>query len=254
MASRRSTTPGENARCSSTSRTDLGVPLAKISEATRARIDAVLDPGLVAENPLDAWGTGIDADRIYVESFLALHDDPETAAVAFVVDLTRQGEPYDEGYLQVARDVLAATTKPFCVDVEPARDDRARRGRDVLRGAGIPVLEGTVTGLRALKHLLDDARPARRPTAVSPPGSPAGIEGEWRRRLSETPDLSEVRGARAAVRVRHLRRGRAPGPVAGGGGAGGRTDRIPRGGEDGGARDLAQVRCARRPAGRRGPR
>jgi acetate---CoA ligase (ADP-forming) len=169
---------------------DLGVPLAKISDATRARIDAVLDPGLIAENPLDAWGTGIDADRIYMESFLALHDDPETAAVAFAVDLARQGEPYDEGYLQVAQDVLDATTKPFCIVSNlPAAIARDEVGR--LRGAGIPVLEGTVSGLRALKHLLDDASVRERPTAVSPPGSPAGIEGEWRRRLAEAPDLSE---------------------------------------------------------------
>ena len=97
----------------------------------------MLDPGLVAENPLDAWGTGIDADRIYVESFQALHDDPETAAVAFVVDLTRQGEPYDVGYLQVARDVFAATTKPFCVISNlPATiaDDEV----GILRDAGSP--------------------------------------------------------------------------------------------------------------------
>ena len=169
---------------------DLGVPLAKISDVTRARIDAVLDPGLIAENPLDAWGTGIDADRIYTESFLALHDDPETAAVAFAVDLARQGEPYDEGYLQVAQDVLQATTKPFCVVSNlPAAIAPEEVGR--LRGAGIPVLEGTVSGLRALKHLLDDASARERPTAVWPPGSPAGIEGEWRRRLAEATDLSE---------------------------------------------------------------
>jgi len=171
--------------------TDLRVPLAKISDATRQRIDAVLDPGLVAENPLDAWGTGIDADRIYLESFLALHDDPDTAAVAFVVDLTRQGEPYDVGYLQVARDVFEETTKPFCIVSNlPATiaDDEVA----IFRNAGIPVLEGTVTGLRALQHLLNDASARQRPNAVSPPGSPAGIEGEWRRRLAEATDLSEA--------------------------------------------------------------
>ena len=188
--SRRSTTPGVSAPCSSTSRRISGIPLAKISDETRERIDAVLDPGLVAENPLDAWGTGIDADRIYRESFQALHDDPDTAVVAFVVDLTRQGQPYDEGYLQVARDVWEATTKPFCVISNlPATIAKDEVG--MLRGAGIPVLEGTVTGLRALTHLLDDASARERPTAVSPPGSPAGIEGEWRRRFAEATDLSE---------------------------------------------------------------
>ena len=171
--------------------TDLGVPLAAISGATRERIDAVLDPGLVAENPLDAWGTGIDADRIYVESFQALHDDPDTAAVAFVVDLTRQGEPYDEGYLQVARDVFEATTKPFCV-ISNLPATIARDEVHVLRDAGIPVLEGTVTGLRALKHLLADADARSRLATVRAPRPHTEVEGDWRRRLAEAADLSEV--------------------------------------------------------------
>ncbi|HEX5936652.1 MAG TPA: acetate--CoA ligase family protein [Actinomycetota bacterium] len=170
---------------------DLGVSFADVSDETRAKIDAVLDPGLVADNPLDAWGTGIDADRIYRESFQALHDDPETAAVAFVVDLTRQGEPYDEGYLQVARDVFQTTTKPFClISNLPATIAKDEVG--VVRDAGIPVLEGTVTGLRALKHLLDDAAFRDRPAASPPPGSAAGIRDEWRGRLAEPAALSEV--------------------------------------------------------------
>ena len=41
----------------------LRVPFAGISEATRERLAAVLEPGLPATNPLDAWGTGNDADR-----------------------------------------------------------------------------------------------------------------------------------------------------------------------------------------------
>jgi acyl-CoA synthetase (NDP forming) len=169
---------------------DLGVPFARISEQTRDRIDAVLDPGLVAENPLDAWGTGIDADRIYVESFMALHDDPETAALAFVVDLTRQGEPYEEGYLQVARDVFDATTKPFCVISNlPATiaDDEV----GVLRGGGIPVLEGTATGLRALGYLLAEADARRRSRA--PIALESGPEVDARRALLQSSEIvSEV--------------------------------------------------------------
>jgi acyl-CoA synthetase (NDP forming) len=171
--------------------TDTGVPLAKVSEETRARIAAVLDPGLVAENPLDAWGTGIDADRIFRESLRALHDDPDTAAVALVVDLTRQGEPLDEGYLGIAKDVFEATTKPFCVVSNlPAAIASDEVG--LLRDAGIPVLEGTVTGLRALKHLLADATVRKRGAATPPSGSAAGIEAEWRRRLADPADISEV--------------------------------------------------------------
>ena len=54
----------------------LRVPLAGISEATRERLAAVLEPGLPATNPLDAWGTGNDADQIFATCIQALLDDP----------------------------------------------------------------------------------------------------------------------------------------------------------------------------------
>ena len=147
---------------------DLGVPFARISDATTDRIQAALDPGLEAANPLDAWGTGIDADRIFVECFRALHDDPDTAALAFVVDMTRQGEPHDEGYLQVAREVFAQTTKPFCI-LSNLASAVANDEAGLVRDAGIPVLEGTASGLAALRHLL-----AYRDQRARPPGRSRG--------------------------------------------------------------------------------
>jgi acetate---CoA ligase (ADP-forming) len=172
---------------------DLGVPFADVSPETLRTIAATLDPGLEAANPLDAWGTGIDADRIFRESFLALHDDPDTAAMAFVVDLTRQGEPYDEGYLQVARDVWSATTKPFCV-VSNLASAIAIEEVAQLRNAGIPVLEGVSSGLVALRGLIahrdDRARPALTPlTAVAD-----DVRARWRDRLSSGPEIGEVEG------------------------------------------------------------
>jgi acetate---CoA ligase (ADP-forming) len=169
------------------------VPLAEVSDATLAKIGDVLDPGLEAANPLDAWGTGIDADRIFRESFVAFHDDPDVAAMAFVVDLTRQGEPYDEGYLQIAKDIWESTTKPFCVLSNlSAAVDQDEAG--MLRDAGIPVLEGTTPGLRALGHLLEDAR-ARR--AVVPP-APASddVRDWWRVRLETGEPIGEQEGLR----------------------------------------------------------
>ncbi len=170
--------------------TELEVPIASVSDATLEWIGAVLDPGLEAANPLDAWGTGIDADRIFRESFLAFHDDDEVAAMAFVVDLTRQGEPYEEGYLQVARDVWAATTKPFCVLSNLSAAVAADEAR-MLRDDGIPVLEGTPSGLSALKHLLDDATWGSRPDATQPPGVPEDVRSSWRARLGTPASVAE---------------------------------------------------------------
>jgi acetate---CoA ligase (ADP-forming) len=165
---------------------DLGVSFAAVSDATLARVQDSLDEGLVAANPLDAWGTGIDADAIFRECFTAFADDPEVAAMAFVVDLTRQGQPYGEGYLQVARDVFDATDKPFCM-LSNLASAVAQEEAALLRGHGIPVLEGTDSGLRALGHLLGDAKDPR--SAV---GAPEALDVEpvaddvrtrWRRRL-----------------------------------------------------------------------
>jgi acyl-CoA synthetase (NDP forming) len=163
---------------------DLGVPFAKISPETCERIQAVLDPGLVAENPLDAWGTGIDADRIFNEAFALLAEDPETAANVFVVDLTEQGEPYDEGYLAVARDTWEATDAPFCV-LSNLPSAIAPAEGTWLREQGIPVLEGTESGLRALGHLLADGeRREQEAEASEAPESPADdVRERWRRRL-----------------------------------------------------------------------
>ena len=170
---------------------DLGVPFARISDATTERIQDALDPGLEAANPLDAWGTGIDADRIFIECFHALHDDPDVAALAFVVDMTRQGEPFDDGYLQVARDVFASTTKPFCIlsnlASAVANDEAA-----LLRDDGIPVLEGTASGLTALRHLLAYRAARERPDVIAPEPVADEVRDRWRARLATGAEFSEL--------------------------------------------------------------
>ena len=185
---------GERAMCVDLA-AEHGVAYAAITEETRRAIQDVLDPGLEAANPLDAWGTGIDADRIFRESFAALHEDPDTAAMAFVIDLTRQGEPYDQGYLQIARDVWSSTTKPFCVlsNLSSAVDqDEAK----ILRDDGIPVLEGTTPGLRALKHLIEDRdfRVRAEAVAPAPAPAPAGARERWRERLASGAEMTELDG------------------------------------------------------------
>ena len=175
--------------------TEHDVPIADVSDATLERIEATLDAGLEAANPLDAWGTGIDADRIFRESFVAFHDDDAVAAMAFVVDLTRQGEPYEEGYLQVARDVWASTTKPFCLLSNLSAAVAADEAR-MLRDEGIPVLEGTTSGLPALKHLLDDAAWRARAAPTRQPPVPDGVRSSWRSRLGEAPPVGDLEAFR----------------------------------------------------------
>lgn len=164
------------------------VPLARISEETTKRLAAVLEEGLPAVNPLDAWGTGNDADEIFIECMHALLDDPDTGALAFCVDLTTEVMP-ETGYSRAAREVFAHTDKPVAVlgNLASAID---RRDADFVRSYGVPVLEGTATGLAAFHHLFNrrDFR-ARPPILGSSPLDPGTLE-QWRLRLSrgEAPD------------------------------------------------------------------
>ena len=172
---------------------DLRVPFADVSEPTLTAIQDALDPGLEAANPLDAWGTGIDADAIFRASFSALAADPDTAALAFVVDLTHQGEPYNEGYLQIARDTWDGTRKPFCVLSNLASAVSSQEAT-VLRDHGIPVLEGTDPGLRALRHLLRDAQHRELPPLVAPEPVADGVRDRWRARLASGEPVGEREG------------------------------------------------------------
>ena len=143
----------------------VGIALPPLGEVATTRLSRVLDPGLQPVNPVDAWGTGRDAEEVFVECLQAVADDPVVGAVAFCVDLTAEEKP-DYAYSDAAFTVAGRTGKPLMVlsnlttTVDPAQAGRLREG-------GIPVLEGTETGLRAIRHLLDRHTRSIRPAASS---------------------------------------------------------------------------------------
>jgi acyl-CoA synthetase (NDP forming) len=173
------------------------VPLADISEATRARLAAVLEPGLPAVNPLDAWGTGNDADQIFAACARALLEDPASGALALDLDLTTEPTP-ETSYTGIAVDAAAATDKPVAVIANLASAVDPTQAA-TLRAAGVPVLEGTATGLAAFAHLFAHRDFLAHPPPASGLGvSRARVEGasqRWRRRLGGSgAPLDEVEG------------------------------------------------------------
>ena len=132
---------------------ELGVPFAAIGEPATARLAGLLDPGLEPANPLDIWGTGARAQEQLSGALTALAGDPAVAAVALAVDLVHEYDG-DQSYPDAVTEAARHTSKPVLVlsnlptSIDP---DVAAR----LRAGGIPVLEGTRTGLLALGHLLD---------------------------------------------------------------------------------------------------
>jgi acetate---CoA ligase (ADP-forming) len=134
---------------------ELGVPFADLAPATLARLSQLLEPGLEPTNPLDVWGTGAGTRELFAGSLAALADDPAVQAVALAVDLVPELDG-DDSYPLAVLDVFRHTSKPVAVlsNLGSAIDLDAA---GLLRAAGVPVLEGTRSGLMALRHLIDHA-------------------------------------------------------------------------------------------------
>ena len=119
----------------------VGVPFAQLTEETRQRLAAVLDPGLEPGNPLDVWGTGRDSEELFTETLSALADDANVGAVALAVDLVPEYDG-DDSYRDAVLAAAAKTDKPVVVLASvPAAIDADAATR--LRAAGVPVLEST---------------------------------------------------------------------------------------------------------------
>ncbi|MCX2933013.1 acetate--CoA ligase family protein [Mycobacterium sp. CVI_P3] len=130
---------------------DLAVDFAALADPTLAAIGELLDEGLVPGNPLDVWGTGADTRELFGGCLQAVVNDPAVAVTALAVDLVTEFDD-DTAYADAVLDVAATSPAPLAVltSVPSAIDpDTAKR----LRNNGIPVLEGTRSGIAALGHL-----------------------------------------------------------------------------------------------------
>ncbi len=170
---------------------DRGVTFGALQPTTVAKLEQVLEPGLSATNPLDAWGSGNGYEEIFSESLKTLLDDDNIAAVALCVDLTPENSA-ETGYVPVLRESWEHSPKPVML-LSNLSSAIGPTEAASLRAAGIPVLEGTDTGIAALAHLfaLRDYRelPALRPHQPPEPD----LRRAWRARLHAGP-LDEVSG------------------------------------------------------------
>lgn len=125
----------------------LGVPFATLSEETVAQLRALLDPGIEATNPLDYWGDGKD---VIADALLGLAADPSVGTLVMATNIP-DGQDFTYACSNALEKTFAGTTKPVVLmgnvanTMSPAESLRYRK-------LGIPVLMGTETALRALKH------------------------------------------------------------------------------------------------------
>jgi acyl-CoA synthetase (NDP forming) len=177
---------------------DAGVPLAQLSPASTAKLEKLLDPGLPALNPLDAWSTGgPDFDGTMEQCFETLMNDPQAALGAVVHDRVAGGGIH-AGYLDYLRKGHRVSGKPAFLVA-----NRQGTGADALVVAatreGFPVLDGLESFLRGVRHLLDHRDFAARGREASPE-IPAAALARMRARLSDRRrfDESEVAALSAA--------------------------------------------------------
>ncbi len=170
----------------------VGVPFASVSQITLAALQARLDPGLEAANPLDAWGTGKDYVQLFTDCFADLLADPAAALGFFCIDL-RDDYYLHEGYAKAMLSVAATTDKPVaCVTTyTQVRHDRIALA---LTEAGVPVLDGTANALAAARGLLGwrDARQRVPDPPAEPPKDTAADRAAWLARLADGIALDEA--------------------------------------------------------------
>jgi acyl-CoA synthetase (NDP forming) len=97
------------------------------------------------------------------------------------------------GYIAMARETFPETEKPFAM-LSNFSSGIDRSDAKLLDGDGIPVLEGTLTGLAAFKHLFAyrDFRARETITGVSPVSDE--VRERWVGRLSNRKPIDELEG------------------------------------------------------------
>jgi acyl-CoA synthetase (NDP forming) len=164
---------------------DLDVPFAALSDTTLAVLTESLEPGLAAANPLDLWGSGADTRSVFGDALRTIAADPSVSAVVLAVDLVEEYDG-DTSYPDAVLELNARCDVPLTVlaNLPSAVDERAAAR---LRRAGVPVLEGTRSGLVALRNLLALARPR---AAGDAPRVDAERRSRWRTWLMEPRPFS----------------------------------------------------------------
>jgi len=169
----------------------VGLDYPALTGETVDRLQALLDPGLPAVNPLDAWGRGGAGAADYMaRCFTTLMSDPGIALGAVVHDRAPGGGIYP-AYLDYLRAAHRATGKPVCLVANCAGS-----GSDPLALAatreGFPVLDGLREFQVAARCVLAHRDFLALPPEPPPAAASVAVVTRWRQRLAGQGELSEA--------------------------------------------------------------
>ena len=135
---------------------DLSVPFARLSKETREKLTNVLEPTMDTNNPLDAWGSGHNADKLFKNAFLHLLSDKNVSLGLYVQDW-RQDYYLHLMHEKILLEVKKETKKPIIAVSNYSMtidQEMAKRFLD----NGIPLVKGTKEALIAIKNLLNNEK------------------------------------------------------------------------------------------------
>src|SRR6185437_1536998 len=123
---------------------DLKLPLAALSDETRAQLSAIFPAWWHPSNPVDAWGTGWDPER-FEKTLEIVAADPAAA----MISMTIMPQPTRRISIEVAeviRRVAERSGKPFALISDSSGGPREPKVAEVLDGTGIAYLSGLRNG------------------------------------------------------------------------------------------------------------
>jgi acyl-CoA synthetase (NDP forming) len=172
---------------------ELKIEFAEIEDSTKEHIQTHLDPGLKAENPLDAWGSHDNFEGRFLACINLLMADPNVAGGVFFSNF-RDGYYLSEAIYRAMQAASELTNKPLALGncySDLKHDNICRLGYE----QGIPVIDGARETLLAFKHCFayQQFKSNKKYIDNEIRANPAIIE-YWRKRLKQHSEktLSEA--------------------------------------------------------------
>jgi len=131
---------------------DLDINFAEISQKTKQMIDTQLEPGLVAENPIDIFGTNNNYIDRYAKIIEYMANDSNTAICLFMANPT-DNYWYANGYAKAIK-LASKKTKKVIVLVSNISLVAEEKIAIDLSGVDVPVIRGTKNALLASQHFI----------------------------------------------------------------------------------------------------
>jgi acetate---CoA ligase (ADP-forming) len=149
----------------------INVRFGELSDSARERLAKILPPTSAIRNPLDAWGSG-NIEETYPACMNVMAEEESIALIAVSRDSPPGIAPREVWQSSVIVDaaarVVSRTGKPVAVISNIANGFDAEVQRRA-RAAGLPMLQGTRAGLRAVEALVHYAEHLRRPASCAAP-------------------------------------------------------------------------------------